>query len=191
MTAIVKRESLMVLIATRWYCCGMGMDAPKAAAHLERAFGRLIRDLRHARGWSQTDLAERLEHLGFEYHQTTIGKLEAGARPLRVGELFAVAEVFGVPARDLVDAVTGYASLTEEDAEVAARRIQEIEEESAQARADLVEAVDAYAKTQLALDRRRAQSYRALAASDDRVDGDADPLGAFVLRERSDPPEDQ
>lgn len=79
----------------------------KGVAWLERRFGGVVRELREARGLSQAELARELGALGFEYHQTTIGKLESGARPLRIGELYAMAAVFGVSATDLLDAAAG------------------------------------------------------------------------------------
>jgi transcriptional regulator with XRE-family HTH domain len=56
-----------------------------------------VQQLRAERGWSQAELAKRLSEIGFEMHQTTVAKLEAGKRPLRVAETFALAQVFGLP----------------------------------------------------------------------------------------------
>lgn len=64
----------------------------------EKSFGIKVRDWRKARGWSQDDLASELNDLGFEMHQTTVAKIERGARPLRVSEAVAIAHIFGVPA---------------------------------------------------------------------------------------------
>ncbi|MCV7060278.1 helix-turn-helix domain-containing protein [Mycolicibacterium vaccae] len=63
----------------------------------ERRFGELVRGWRQDRGWSQEDVAERLRRQGFEMHQTTVAKIERGARPLRVAEATALAEVFEMP----------------------------------------------------------------------------------------------
>ncbi|WP_077042524.1 hypothetical protein [Rhodococcus sp. MTM3W5.2] len=43
----------------------------------EKSFGVKTRDWRKARGWSQDDLAQRLNELGFEMHQTTVAKSNA------------------------------------------------------------------------------------------------------------------
>lgn len=63
----------------------------------EKRFGEVVRGWRQDRNWSQEDVAERLRHQGFEMHQTTVAKIERGARPLRVAEATALAEVFGMP----------------------------------------------------------------------------------------------
>jgi len=63
----------------------------------EKRFGEVVRGWRQDRNWSQEDVAERLRHQGFEMHQTTVAKIERGARPLRVAEATALADVFGMP----------------------------------------------------------------------------------------------
>jgi transcriptional regulator with XRE-family HTH domain len=63
----------------------------------ERLLCQKVAQLREERGWSQAELARRLSAIGFEMHQTTVAKLESGKRPLRVAEVFALAEVFGLP----------------------------------------------------------------------------------------------
>lgn len=63
----------------------------------ERRFGEVVRSWRQDRNWSQEDVAERLRHQGFEMHQTTVAKIERGARPLRVAEATALAQVFEMP----------------------------------------------------------------------------------------------
>jgi transcriptional regulator with XRE-family HTH domain len=64
----------------------------------ERIIGAKVRQLRMERGWSQLDLAQRLDDLGWPLHQTNISKLEAGKRPIRVAEADALATAFGIPA---------------------------------------------------------------------------------------------
>lgn len=63
----------------------------------ERRFGEALRSWRQERGWSQEDVAERLRRQGFEMHQTTVAKIERGARPLRIAEAAALVEVFELP----------------------------------------------------------------------------------------------
>jgi transcriptional regulator with XRE-family HTH domain len=63
----------------------------------ERVLCQKVAQLREERGWSQAELARRLSAIGFEMHQTTVAKLEAGKRPLRVAEAIALAQVFGLP----------------------------------------------------------------------------------------------
>lgn len=74
---------------------------------LEKDFGTRVRELRRACNWSQEYLAQRLKGEGFEMHQTTVAKIEAGTRPLRVAEAAALAHIFSVPP-PLPNLIPGY-----------------------------------------------------------------------------------
>jgi transcriptional regulator with XRE-family HTH domain len=63
----------------------------------EKGFGEVVRGWRLDRNWSQEDVAEKLRYEGFEMHQTTVAKIERGARPLRVAEAAAIGAVFNMP----------------------------------------------------------------------------------------------
>ncbi len=65
--------------------------------HHEKILGQKVRQLRTERGWSQEQLAEKLNGLGWAVHQTTIAKLEAGSRPIRIAEADTLAVAFGLP----------------------------------------------------------------------------------------------
>lgn len=67
----------------------------------EETFGQVVRELREARGWSQRELAEELATYDITVHQSTIAKIEAGARPIRLNEALAISALLGVPS--LVD----------------------------------------------------------------------------------------
>ena len=67
-------------------------------------FGDTVRELRKARGWSQEDLARYMTDAEYPMHQTTIAKLENGARPTSVDELVALSRVLDVPPARLVPA---------------------------------------------------------------------------------------
>lgn len=73
--------------------------AQRRAAHesWEKRFGEVVRGWRLDRNWSQEEVAEKLRHEGFEMHQTTVAKIERGARPLRVAEAAALGAVFDMP----------------------------------------------------------------------------------------------
>jgi len=64
----------------------------------EEALGRIIRERRKARGWSQEDL-------GFEsgLHRTYIGVLERGEKNVSLRNLILVAETLGAKASVLLD----------------------------------------------------------------------------------------
>src|SRR5262249_1057098 len=63
----------------------------------ERVLCQKVAQLREERGWSQAHLAKRLSAIGLDTYKTTVAKLEAGKRPLRIAETFALAQVFGLP----------------------------------------------------------------------------------------------
>lgn len=64
--------------------------------------GKRVRELRTGRGWSQTELAQRLGKYGVETTQTTVAKLENGGRPIRLNEVAVLSELFGVPLVDML-----------------------------------------------------------------------------------------
>jgi transcriptional regulator with XRE-family HTH domain len=78
-------------------------DAPTAHPSPEALAGQHLRLLRQGRGWSQQDVAEKMAAYGYKWHQTTVAKLEAAARPLRVNEAVDLAVLFGIPASRLVE----------------------------------------------------------------------------------------
>lgn len=57
--------------------------------------------MRLTAGWTQEELAQRMTDAGFPLHQTTVTKLENGTRPTNVGEVGALAELFGVSVATL------------------------------------------------------------------------------------------
>ncbi|CAL8977372.1 hypothetical protein PROP_02178 [Propionicimonas sp. T2.31MG-18] len=70
---------------------------------LGRTFAREVRRLRELRGLSQTDLAAQLrERYGLKFHQATIDRVEKGARPCRLDEVYALAEVLGSTLDDML-----------------------------------------------------------------------------------------
>lgn len=71
-------------------------------AKAEQDFGRNVQRLRKFRGWSQEDLAARMAAHGYPMHQVTVGKIENANRPTSVGEVAALALIFGVEPRDLL-----------------------------------------------------------------------------------------
>lgn len=58
--------------------------------------GARLREARTAAQLSQADVARRLAGIGVQFHQTQVGRVEAGQRPLRVVELVAFARVIDV-----------------------------------------------------------------------------------------------
>lgn len=68
----------------------------------ERLLGLRIRETRVSLGISQQDLARRLSEAGFSAVQTTIAKIEAGTRPLRISEFVGIANALGMPWQSLL-----------------------------------------------------------------------------------------
>jgi transcriptional regulator with XRE-family HTH domain len=64
------------------------------------AFGERLQEIRRKRGWTQEDLASRLDDLGFPIHRVTLGQIEKGgtrARNVTLEEVLAIALALGVP----------------------------------------------------------------------------------------------
>ena len=59
---------------------------------IDRNIAANVRAYREARGISQEDLAQQMADRGFGFSQATIWKIESGHRPVRAGELMALAD---------------------------------------------------------------------------------------------------
>jgi transcriptional regulator with XRE-family HTH domain len=81
---------------------GAERDWADDAADPESVLGQRVRDLRLGLGVSQAELGEALAKYGFPMHQTTVAKLEAADRPIRVNEAAALARIFKVPLAQLM-----------------------------------------------------------------------------------------
>jgi transcriptional regulator with XRE-family HTH domain len=58
---------------------------------------------RKAKGYSQSDLAGLLEQRGLPFQQQTILKIEKGARPLKLEEASAIADILGIEMSSLTE----------------------------------------------------------------------------------------
>jgi transcriptional regulator with XRE-family HTH domain len=94
--------------------------------------GRELRRLREARRWSQEETARRMSAYGYCWHQTMIAKTEAAERPLRLNELAAMCNLFGVTPADLLAVVPGMTARELEGQ--AAARAARLEDRIARAR---------------------------------------------------------
>ena len=71
---------------------------------MDATFGRRIREERERRRWPQQHLATSLSALyGHAWHQTTVAKVEAGERPVKLAEAVALAALLHMPLGDLLD----------------------------------------------------------------------------------------
>jgi len=64
---------------------------------MEENFGKILRRLRNAKGWSQEDLAARLE-----ISRSHIGRLETGEKQPSLNMLFRLADALEVPATVII-----------------------------------------------------------------------------------------
>lgn len=72
----------------------------------EKEIGERVRAIREGQGIPQQHLAMTMTVLkGHRWHQTTVGKVESGERPIKLSEAVAVAEILGVPLVSLVGEV--------------------------------------------------------------------------------------
>ncbi|MEU8820638.1 helix-turn-helix domain-containing protein [Actinoplanes sp. NPDC048796] len=70
----------------------------------EAELAQRLRSLRVQQEWSQADLAEHINNIGYglRWHQTTVAKIEAGQRPIGLNEAAALAEVFDITGAELL-----------------------------------------------------------------------------------------
>lgn len=61
-----------------------------------KRFRQRLRSERAARGWKQSDISRMLADRGVPTHATTITKVEAGDRAVRIDEAVAIADIFGM-----------------------------------------------------------------------------------------------
>lgn len=65
--------------------------------------GQRIKGERERRGWSQANMARMLSRRGIEpMHATTVAKIEAGSRSLRVTEAVGIADLFEISVDTLL-----------------------------------------------------------------------------------------
>ena len=64
---------------------------------IDQGFGKLVKAERDQRGWTQLAMAQMLEAKGIPMHATTIAKIEAGDRSVRINEAAGIADLFELP----------------------------------------------------------------------------------------------
>jgi transcriptional regulator with XRE-family HTH domain len=143
-----------------------GARMRETALNVEGILGAKIRQLRERAGWSQADLAERLKAVGFEFHQTTVAKMEAGKRPIRVAEVFALGVVFRMPMTALMHLPlkADLPSLSELD-----RQLKEIEDSQQENREMYLGLISAFADNQVSFESRRQELLRAMTQGVDEL----------------------
>ena len=80
------------------------VDERTHVKELDANFGRRVREERERSGMPQSHIALVLKlSYGHQWHQTTVAKVEAGERPVKLAEAVAVSYVLGVPLDQLID----------------------------------------------------------------------------------------
>ncbi|MGW4638017.1 helix-turn-helix domain-containing protein [Sphaerisporangium sp. NPDC004334] len=116
----------------------------------EAILGAHVRELRKRHGWTQHDLAQKLESFGFPLHQSAIARIEAGNRPVRLNEAVVLATLFSVDLPSLLMPPLSDQAMSEKEQQLA-----ELAKEEAQLAAQL-DAVEADV-THLAMSLHKAQ----------------------------------
>lgn len=88
----------------------------------EDRFRKRLRTEREHRGWSQSDMAKRLSDKGLPVHASTIAKVEAGSRMVRIDEAAAIADIFNIS----IDSLVGRRSALTNDLAQALQALQEV-----------------------------------------------------------------
>ena len=74
---------------------------PRKELGNKNCVGATITKLRQERGWKQHELMAKMQLRGIEIGKSSISDLEGQNREVRGNELFALADIFGVPLEDL------------------------------------------------------------------------------------------
>src|SRR5699024_4589604 len=95
----------------------------------ETNFVRNMQKLREQRGWSQGELARRMQEVGWtSFHQTTVSRIEQGLRPVRLGESRGIAEVLGSSVDQMIRPGDGSENI---------RQLEKLVEEAKRIRRDI------------------------------------------------------
>jgi transcriptional regulator with XRE-family HTH domain len=71
---------------------------------IDQRFGKRVKYERDHRGWSQAEMAKMLSDNGIQpMHSTTIAKIEAGTRSVRINEALGIANLFATSLDELLD----------------------------------------------------------------------------------------
>lgn len=91
-------------------------------ANVDVMVGHRMRELREQQGLSQQGFVNQLAARGIlQWHQTTVGKVESGQRPVRVDEAMAIADTLGVLVQDLIENPNSEAARYRKSVQLSAR----------------------------------------------------------------------
>lgn len=85
--------------------------APRTQSVLEQRFSTALRQTREQRGWSQADLAREARQAGLRnFHPTTVSRIEANERSVRLNEADLLAGLFDVTLPELLQPSTPFSA---------------------------------------------------------------------------------
>jgi transcriptional regulator with XRE-family HTH domain len=152
----------------------MNEQLPDAKANVptpEQLVGRLVRQLRQGRGWSQQEVAEKMRAYGYQWSQATVTRLESASRPIRVNELADLAMLFEVHVTQFLNPEK---SVVWDDLDGLEREIEELSAKRV--------AVREHLDNQIALAEEAARGRAALAANLAQIDRRLEILAQWVPR---------
>jgi transcriptional regulator with XRE-family HTH domain len=138
----------------------------------EQVAGRQLRLLRQGRGWSQQDVAEKMQAYGYQWSQATVTRLESASRPIRLNELSDLAVLYDVPVTQFLEPEVADSEWDDHDA--LEREIERL----AMQRDGLSNSLEQADATIASLARERAEA----AALKARIDGRLDVLTRLQTR---------
>jgi transcriptional regulator with XRE-family HTH domain len=156
-------------------------DEPRPG--LEDAFRGYVRTVRNARGLTQTQLGRRAEAFGFRADQTTIARIESGARGVGLNEAAALSLALGI---SLVDIIAG-APVTVRPAEEpenyeAAARERELEDQARALRNAMAHMTATLTQANALVDAARGQDPETIRRTLEHF-AEVDPIIAAALNE--------
>lgn len=154
-----------------------GADAERPDPEVQA--GRALRRLRMLRGWSQEEVAKRMQAFGYEFHQTMVAKIEAAQRPLRVRELADFAALYGVEVQELIYAPRGSLEEVAQEITEVQGQLLKVEQHAEAAAAELERAQHALSDAQ----RNYDSSLREVSVLRERLDFLQQENDTFALQE--------
>lgn len=98
----MKDDMHTALARSTALCNDVYMNDERSASSVVERFGRNLRKHREALGWSQSELARKMQDAGWpKYSQVAVSRTEEGTRAVRLDEAFALAAVVGKQVSDL------------------------------------------------------------------------------------------
>ncbi|MFG1800209.1 helix-turn-helix domain-containing protein [Micromonospora carbonacea] len=153
----------------------------------EEGFRVRMRQLRQALGCSQQRFAEEMSARGFNWHQTTVAKVEVGQRLVSLAEALGVADALGAKLDDMV-APLPISPVDDDERAILVRLLQQATEEMKHQHRAAMQAQVALAAAERALedaDARRNEARRDVDSAQVRASQTAVAFAAAESRQKA------